>query len=173
MTQKPPYKTEQNVWRTASLFHDLVSTRAKTQRMDEEPVFSLHDDIPGLINARKAFVNTNDPTGYTWAMTYLGSWEHFQKLMKARWFREAFDLWVEELAAKRKSEAIAAIREIASDETNKSRLPAARFLAELDKKPHTRGRPSKEEISAELKQQMKELTVEDEDAARIGLRIVK
>jgi hypothetical protein len=168
---KPPYRTDQNIWLTSSLFHEVTSRRMHDQRSGEA-VFSLYEDIPGLINARKTFIALGDPTGYQWAVTYLDSWQHFQKLMKAPWFRTAFTHWNEELTAKRKSEALAKIREIAMEEGNKSALPAARYLAELDKRSSARGRPTKVEMDAELRKQVNVLEIEDEDMERMGLKVI-
>lgn len=165
-----PYKSDQGQWLTRALFFDLMQD-VRLEDWVYQPVFTLYEDRKGYINARKTFVELGDPTGYQWAMKYLGDWNHWLKLMKAPWFVAAYETWISELNTKLKSEAIGTIREIAAVE-GKSQLPAARFLAELEKSSQ-RGRPSKAEVDANLKRQTKVLEQEDEDLARIGLRVVK
>jgi hypothetical protein len=138
-----------------------------------DPVFTLYEDRPGLINARKTFIELEDPTGYQWAIKYLGDWSHWLKLMKAPWFREAYETWLDELSIKLKSEAIQKIRAIAEKEGDKQALPAARYLADETWNKSPRGRPSKAQLQGELKKEVERLSIEDEDAKRIGLRVVK
>lgn len=172
MTQKPPYKTKMNVWRTSSLFYEPTVSRDQATRYEDPPVFTLYEDKPGFINARKTFIELGDPTGYKWAITYLDSWIHWEKLLRAKWFKEAYDSWMVELNAKLQSEAISKIREIAMDPESKSALPAARYLAELEKKRNTKGRPAKATIDAELKRITQIDKDTEDDAQRIGLKVV-
>jgi len=134
-----------------------------------QPVFTLHDDKKGLINARKTFVELGDPTGYKWAMKYLGDYNHWKELMKAKWFKEAHAKWLEELHIKNQAEAIDVIREIAKDENNKQSLQAARYLAERGWEKSVRGRPSKVEIQGHIVEATRVATAEDDDMRRIGL----
>lgn len=141
-----------------------------TEQRVIDPVFCLYDDKPGLINARKSFVHLGDPTGYKWAMTYLGDWAHWKQLEKCKWFKEALDVWREELKIKVQSEAIDIIKAV-SESDDKQALVAARYLAEYgwDKKGPGRGRPSKAEVQGELKKAAEAATDEDADLKRIGL----
>lgn len=174
---KPPYQASNGNWYTRGLFREQVMLYPPERRPEIDPPFSLYRDHPGCINARKTFVEEGDPTGYKWAMKYLGDWEHWCVLLKCTWFKEALTEWQKELEAKLQSEAMDRIRAIAQDETDKSGLVAAKYLADKawkDKKtPSTRGRPSAAEITGELKRQAQDKAVEDEDAARIQLKVVK
>lgn len=125
----------------------------------------------GYINARTTFIELQDPTGYKWAQKYLASWEHMERLLKAPWFVKEFEEWVAELEMKLKSEAIQKVIEIASQPGPQAYL-AAKYIAAHDWKTrlHGRGRPSKEELSGELKRAADIITREDEDAKRIGLK---
>jgi hypothetical protein len=166
---KPPYKSPTNSWYTAALFWELAIERDIASRVID-PVFSLHDDKPGLINARKSFVYLGDPSGYKWAMQHLGDWAHFKALEKCKWFREALEVWREELRSKIQSEAIDIIKAVAESD-DKQALVAARYLAEYgwQKGPTTRGRPSKAEVTGALKQAVEMASDEDADLKRIGL----
>lgn len=167
-----PYKNENGVWLTSALFHDRLETIRPEDRV-YQPVFSLHTERPGMICCRTTFVSVGDPTGYKWALQYLGDMEHWYKLMKAKWFEEAVEEWRKELMLRLKSEAVEQIYRIAMTEGSKSQLPAARFLAEMDKPAHGRGRPSKAEMDAELKKAVKLVEQEDEDLERIGLTVIQ
>jgi len=167
---KKPYKDTQNRWLTSSLFWDhWITVQIKDRQIN--PIFCLHDDKEGLINCRKTFVAMNDPTGYKWAMEYLGDYAHFKYMVqKCKWFREALEIWREELKIKIQSEAIEIIKLIATKDEKQS-MQAAKYLAEYswDKPTAKRGRPSAAEITGELKKAVEERTVEDEDFERIRL----
>ncbi len=165
----PPYKSPNNAWYTAALFWDMVITRTLEQRMIQ-PVFTLHEDKEGYVNCRKTFVELGDPTGYKWAMKYLGDWAHWKELVKAKWFAKALEEWREELRIKIQSEALDVIRAVSITD-DKQALVAAKYLAEYGwvKAGTGRGRPSKAEVQGELKKAVEAISVEDEDAKRIGL----
>lgn len=170
----PPYKSDANIWYTSSLFWDIARDRPQ-DRWATEPVFTLYEKKEGFICFRTTFVELGDVTGYKWAQMYLTDWEHWLKLMKTSWFRKAYEHAKEELYMKLRAEGMDKIREMVSSPDAKSSLPAAKYLAELERNLEKRqaGRPSKEEISAELKNAQRMVQIEDEDAERIGLTLIK
>lgn len=172
MKPKPPYRTENNVWYTQALFWELVINKPIDQRLFE-PVFSLYDDKPGLVNCRKTFVELGDPTGYKWAIRYLGDYEHWKRLTRCSWFKDAYDVWMNELKMKLQSEALDTIRGISQSENPAQALVASKYLASFEWEKKGRGRPSKEEVQGELKQAAKMLSEEDKDFERIQLKVVK
>lgn len=169
---KPPYKTLANSWYTRQLFFEPwqhINLDQKTIL----PVFSLHQDIPGLINARRTFVELRDPTGYKWATRYLNSYEHFTRLLTCPWFRDAVTEYVDEIKVLIRQEALAKLIEISQGDSSQAAM-AAKYLANYDwEKNQHRGRPSKEELKGELKRAASALTEEQEDAKRIGLTIIQ
>lgn len=169
---KPPYKSCNNVWYTRQLFFEPwqhINLDTKTIR----PVFSLHQDLPGLINVRKTFVELKDVTGHDWAIRYLGSYEHYSRLMTCTWFKEATEEYIEEIKVLIRKEALQKLIEI-SEGAGPQAASAARYLANYDwEKANTRGRPSKEELKGELKRAAHALTEEQEDMKRIGLGTFK
>lgn len=169
---KPPFKNSSNQYYTAQLFWEKSIDLPIDLRIIE-PVFSLYDDKPGLVNARKTFVELNDPTGYKWAQRYLGDYEHWTRLMKCKWFAEAYDRWMEEMKMKLRSEALESIRRIASEASDAQALVASKYLAGFEWEKKERGRPSKNELSGELKRQARILSDEDADMERIKLKVVK
>lgn len=165
---KPPYKGLSGAFLTRTLFKDM---HIKFPDLTEyEAIFSLDDDIPGLINCRKTFIALRDPTGYKWAMKYLNSYEHFEKLLQADWFESAYQGWLRELKTLLKSEAVERISQIAQ-EASPQALMANKYLATADweKAAHGRGKPSKAELKGELRKQVRILEQEQDDAKRIGL----
>lgn len=170
--KKPPYKTANNRWWTTGLFWDRVRNTYTEDRSDDfDPIFTLYHDHPKYINARKTFVELGDPSGYKWAMQYLGDYDHWRALMKCEWFREAYEEWMEEVNAKLASEGLDAVRRVARSENDSQALAAGKWLASKEWDKKQRGRPSKAEVAAATKQEVKKRTVEDEDLARIGLVI--
>lgn len=169
---KPPYKNEQGQYYLAALFHE-PSLTVKSTLKPIKPVFCLQHSKNGLISARDTFVAMGDLTGYKWAVEYLGEWNHFEVLMRTKWFSQAYDIWCKELKMKMKSEAVDKIREISLGDGAQA-LGAAKYLADLsmDKSVKGRGRPSKEEVSGALKQAVQAVEAESADMARIGLRVV-
>jgi len=104
-------------------------------------------------------------------MRIFGEFGYWQYLCSVKWFLEAKEDWDKELDAKLKSEGLAKIRQLAEGDDPKA-LNAARYLANLEyKKTGTpkRGRPTKEEIEGNLKQELRNRTEVDEDADRIKL----
>jgi hypothetical protein len=171
---KPPYRSPvNNTWYTEALFWDRVVEKPLELRQDFEPPFTLYDEKPGFVCVRTTFVALMDPTGYKWAQEYLGDYAHWKKLIKSKWFQEAYDVWMDEMKMKIRSEALKTIKDIAEEGQPAQALVAAKYLAGFEWEKHNRGRPSSSEIQGELKKQAKLLTEEDEDAKRIGLRVVK
>lgn len=140
-------------------------------RVLEKPIFTLHIERPGYICIRNTFVELGDPTGYKWAIKYLGDYEHWKTLMKCKWFQEAYEVWINELETKVRSDALEIIQKIAQEGLPTQSLVAAKYLASFEWKKGERGRPSKSELQGELKRAAQALTVEDDDANRIGLKL--
>lgn len=164
-----PFKDDLGRWFTGGLFWERWVLQPDATKVIA-PVFTISVDKPGLINARKTFVELDDPTGYQWCMKYLGDWAHWKRLEKERWFQEALAEWRDELRIKHQSEAIQMIK-AAQESGDKNALVAAKYLAEYgwEKRGSGRGRPSKAEVQGELKRQAESVSAEDEDIKRIGL----
>lgn len=167
----PPYKGDSGSWYTQQLFYEQWNL-LETSKKVCEPIFSLHNDRPGLINARKTFVALMDPTGYKWSQKYLGSWQHFERLSGCTFFKDALEEWLSEIRTIQTSEAVDRIRAIAEEGSAQS-LMANKYLAEEGWLSKTKvGRPSKEALTGELKRQARVVAEHTEDALRIGLKAV-
>lgn len=164
MKPQKPYRSEKGHWLSTILFYE---THADRYNDKWQPVFTLNKDHPGLINARKTFVELCDPTGYKWAMLYLGDYAHWLHLLKQQFFRDAYETWMDELNMKLKSEAIARLQEIAKSDTAQATV-ANKYLASREYDKAERGRPSKSEITGELKRAVQMSEMERDDLERIG-----
>lgn len=169
----PPYRASTGNWYTGALFYEKCLHQTHVMRTIN-PVFSLFEDRPGLINCQTTFVELRDPSGYKWAMKYLGDFRHWERLYALDWFKDAVETWRQNLRLKLQSEALEKIQEIASGDSAQA-LAAAKYIAEEGWKsaPSTRGRPSKDEVDRNMKRLTQDAKVRNEDAERIGLRLVK
>ena len=174
---KRPYKDTLNRFFTNQLFLERANPES-----GYKPIFTFHDKVDGYICGLDSFVELDDPTGYQWAKKYLGSFQHFEKLLESAWFKGVFTIWLKELQAKMRGEALANIAQIASSEesTPTQRLAAAKYLAErpyelADRKREgaSRGRPSKEELKGHLKHLADVSEQTRQDFERIGLTVIK
>ena len=168
---KPPYRASTGNWYTSALFYETCLHHTHKMRTID-PVFSLYDDRPGMINCQKTFVELRDPSGYKWAVAYLGDFRHWERLYELVWFREAVDIWRTNLRMKLQSEALEKIQEIASGDSSQA-LAAAKYIAEEGWiSTNGRGRPSKAEVDKNLKTLTREAQVVHDDAERIGLKVI-
>lgn len=173
VSTNPAFRTEMNARRSRQLFYEFWCNLPVDDRLPS-PVFTLHEDRPGLINLGAAYVSLGDPTGYKLSKQYLESYDHFQFFMKSSWFREAKEVWDKELDAKLASEGLDSIREYAKGiegVPSSVTLAAAKFLANKSykEKNPSRGRPSKEEVAGNLKTETEAAQTYIDDAARIKL----
>jgi hypothetical protein len=167
----PPYKGTHNHWLTRPLFVDVEFPAKFDGRQLYQPIFSLYGPVEGFIDAHQTFVDLRDPTGYKWAMAYLGSFEHWSILSQSSWFKPELEKWKAELDVLFTAEAVQRIREIAAADSAQA-LPASKYLAEKGWEK-TRGRPSKAEMEGELKRQVQKLESYEEDQKRmLGLTVV-
>lgn len=164
----PPYINNQNVALTKALFWENYQTAAHPKYL---PVFCLYGQRPGLISCQETFIAERDPSGRKWAMKYLKDWNHFQKLLKTSYFKEAYDHWCEELEAIMQSEALERIQELMSSDKEATAFAASKYIAEKawKEKPTKRGRPSKAELEGEKKRLLELSEEERDDLTRIGL----
>ena len=108
---------------------------------------------------------------YEFAMTVLGSWDHWAKLCNISQLRGDIQEWRDELDIKLKCQSMKAMMLAAKDNDAKG-VNAAKYLAEKGYESK-RGRPSKAEVERETKIQAgvnKELK---DDMERIGLKVME
>lgn len=169
---KPPYKGGNNKWLTEALFYDRMSTIYK-DRWTYQPIFTFFDRRDGYRCACDDFMELRDPTGYKWAMRYLGDYNHFEALMSTSWFPAVFREWGRRLGIMLQAEALQKIQEVSMGEGPQA-MAAAKYIAERGWEPKaTKGRPSKAAVEEQVKHDAKLQKEQDDDAERIGLRVVQ
>jgi hypothetical protein len=121
---------------------------------------------------KRIYLDMEDVTEYDFAMATLNSYKHWERLVESPIIRKHIDQWRKELNLKLKARAMKAIINAATVD-EKSSFQAMKYLADneyLDKKAK-RGRPSKEEVSAELRREVEINKTFKDDAERIGLKL--
>lgn len=164
-----PFRNNESGWYTRCLFYETC-VGIEVARRNCEPVFTLHADIPDLLNFGTEYIRDMDPTGYTTSKRILKDYQHWLHLMKFTWFTNAKEQWDMEIDARVRSEAIASIRVIANDPEDKGALQAAKYLADKGLSENAkkgRGRPSKLEVEAALKAETEEQKRIEKDMERI------
>jgi uncharacterized protein Usg len=166
MIPKYPKKDKMSRFRTLSLF---VEMHKGQDNPDLKPVFTLGTEDKGEhISLRKIYLEISDPTEYEFALHVFGSWQHWDKLRQAQWFRKYLDRWRDELEVKLKSQAVGRMRQISNSPATQA-LAASKFLIDrgwIDKESK-RGRPSKEEKERIQKQDAEVKERVDEDFERV------
>lgn len=168
------YKASNGRFYTGSLFYEVWRNSTEDFRR-HDPVFSLYDDLvwqdKPLINCRATFIEEGDPTGYKWAIKYLGSWEHWKRLVDISWFKDALAVWQEELAAKLFAESIVNIISVSKSTENAAQsLNASKYLAERGwEKKGSRGRPKISQSHLDKQPTPDDLSG---DIERIGLKVI-
>jgi hypothetical protein len=123
---------------------------------------------------KKMYIEMEDVTEYDFAHAALGSYKHWERLLESPIIRPHIDQWRKELNLKLKARAMKSIIKAATEDEKLS-FQAMKYLADndyLDKKGK-RGRPSKEEVQAELRKEVQTNKTLQDDAARIGLKLVQ
>lgn len=177
MIKRTKFRGENNKRYTQLLFHERAEALGAA-RQTIPPMYTLYDDVEGLVNFGREYVKDMDPTGHKTAMRLLENYDHWLQLMGTKWFKEAKDEWDKEVAAKMEKEATDILRGIALDSDLKpaERISAAKAIlgrAKAVKAPNEplrgkgRGRPTNEEVTGELKRQAQLTKDELEDLARI------
>ena len=151
--------------RTQSLFVE--------HRHDKYPApFTLKPyDHRGRMSMYRKYMEIGDPTEYSQAIGLLGSWEHWQVLTNTKWFKPFITKWRQELKVKFESDRFREMEEVAETQKGTPQgVQATKWLAErYSKTSPTRGRPSKAEKKAALKQHTEEQDLLAEEAERLGL----
>lgn len=121
---------------------------------------------------KRIYLEMEDVTEYDFAIATLGSYKHWERLVESPIIRKHIDQWRKELNLKLKARAMKSIIKSATEDEKLS-FQAMKYLADneyLDRKSK-RGRPSKEEVSAELRKEVEISKTFRDDAERIGLKL--
>ena len=158
-------------FRTMSLFKETIQAPTKVRY---NYVFTLSTEDKDVPSLHRLFVEMEDPTEYEFAIEHLGSWPHWLALKQCEWFKPHYEQMRNELEIRLRSKAIKILADIANAGTPAS-AQAAKWLAEgtwNKEQTKRKGRPSKDDISNELKRLAKAESEVNEDAMRLGMNVV-
>lgn len=165
------FKNSNNVYLTKGLFFEfcvesgnydyaIYTTQEEDRFVDGKRYYSVY----------RLFLESDDPTGYSFASAHLGSWYHFEQLMKAPWFKTIIERATKELEIKMKSKALLSIVREANDKQSKSAYQASKYLLEknwAEEAPNKVGRPSKEKILEEANKMFQNQNEVEDDFLRL------
>lgn len=142
--------------------------------LDKETVlYTLKEqDHLGYPSLRRLYLEAKDPTEYTFACSHLESWSHWVELSSAEWFKPFCEEWRQELDTLLRSQAVRKVIEISLSDSHPATFSANKYLLEALGKPtgaSKRGRPSKDEVKAELKRLATAEAEIQDDAKRLGI----
>ena len=129
------FKDKMFRWRTLSLFKESAA-------YPKEHVLYTFEE------ARKLYIECNDPTGYTFATTHLGGWKHWLLLKGSSAIAEKIDEWEQELEVKLRAEAVGNMIKLSIGDKG---YQANKFLVDGGWVQKKAGRPTKESIKRETK----------------------
>ena len=169
------FRDSQGRWRTQSLFHESSYSSSSP----DAPLYTMKpEDLPpshlyptGLPSFSRLYLELRDPWEYKQATTLMGGWEHWQVLCESKWFSDYILPLREELEIKLRSEGAIKVAEIMNSESRNT-LVAAKYMADGLFRERKAGRPSKAAITAEARKQAELQRRVQDDAKRLGLKIV-
>ena len=172
----PRMRDERNLMLTTALFWEV--RRDRSDDPNHDPIFTLkpHDHVVGgvtFVSLKRIYMSYDHIPEYEYdfAMDVFNSWEHWLKLCKSS-IRQEFKAWREELDITLKAEAISAMLKASRTDDAKG-VAAAKYIADKGYSGPKRGRPGKEEVARELKNQA---SVRDDlmaDMDRLGISVAK
>lgn len=149
---KPTFKADNGRWITQALFfertHNCTNGRpyAVYTLKDED-----HVDKDGrkYKSLKKLFLETNDPTEYTFACTHLGGWGHWKELQASNEIAPFIEEWREERDIALVSMGVVKLVKMAQDK--EGNYQAAKYLADKGWVHNPRGRPDAASIKKEAR----------------------
>lgn len=129
-------------------------------------------EVDGVIypSLRRLYLEANDPTEYSFAITHLDGIDHWNELLACKWFKPYIEKWRRELELKIKSEALLRLRDMAAKGGRES-FQINKFLVEKGWEPKDgqtkRGRPTKDEVNQEAQRIAEERSRIEKDAERL------
>lgn len=145
------FKSPNGKWLTKALFFE-TSLVGDTRHYAK---FTLKEDdhkVNGIVykSLRKLFLECEDPTEYEFATTHLGGWTHWRTIQEVNDLKPHIENWREEYNVKLRSVGVKKI--IARAKSGDASFQDAKWLADKQFIDSPRGRPSKKEITQNLKE---------------------
>lgn len=167
----PVFKDAMGRKYTKALFLEFCSSTSDKSLV----LYTLADEDRGdALSLYRLYMELGDLTEYDFATKYFYNWDHWKQLCAVSWFTPHVARWREELDLKTKAEALKRIKEEAKDPKAKNTFSANKILIDRsweNSKPKSptrkAGRPTREEVAGELKREVKEAKIIEDDYRRI------
>lgn len=167
MIDKKNFKNSSGAYITKSLFmeFELAEKVHSVYTLKDQDHTLSGKTYPSL---RRLFVESEDLTEYSFAVTHLAGWPHWKKITEQEWFKPYLAEWREELLIRVKSHALKRVKQKA-EEKGKDALVADKILLtwQTPEKVEKVGRPTKEKIRFEADKLFKQESEIDADFERI------
>ena len=158
------------VWETCNLGNIYDDNR-------QLPVFCLktqdYQDGRGntFLSIPRLFSECGDATGYDFAISVLGSYEHYLALCENKTIGPVIEQCKEVIKSKLDSEAIKEVKRIATEGGTQVELSAAKYLANRDYElKNSVGRPNKKQhVTKDAAQAREESIATKEEMKRLGI----
>jgi hypothetical protein len=138
--------TRRLFWEVSSMYNDKSKTYYS---------LSTHDHPEGYPSLYRLYMQEEDVLEFRFAEKYFESYDHWVLITKASWMSPLIKRWRRHLEAKIRAAAFRKVLDISTDDGSKEQFKALTLLLKGGWKLPTdsRGRPSKDEIDAEIKKQ--------------------
>ena len=174
---KSKYLNKHGNFRITNLVWETSNTALIYDDNRDLPAFCLkaedHTDNRGNVFASipRLFVECGDATGYDFAISVLGSYEHYLELCENKLIGPVIETCKEVIKSKLDSESIKEIKRIATSGGTQVELSAAKYLANREYElKNSVGRPGKKNHIKKDAAQAREESIETkEEMARLGL----
>lgn len=144
----PNFRNASNTRYTKSLFEELCGADKSTA------LYSLKTEDGQFPSLYLKYIAEDDLTEYTFANKYFENWDHWEVISNTEWLKPFLVKWRKELKLKIESVALKNIVDEARNKNSRNKFTASKtILDRLAKDKPVRGRPSKDEVSRELKRQ--------------------
>ena len=165
-----PFKSSIGSYYTQSLFYETNTHHQNDLYTLKNQDWLVGDKLyPSLCSL---YLQTCDPTEYEFAKTYLDSWEHWEMLLKCKWFQPYVESWRKQLELQILSRAFRNIKDTAENTASKYNYEANKLLLSLPWRDKTnknsKGRPTKEAIRQEAERIAEDQRRLEQDAQLIG-----
>lgn len=151
-------KDDKGRYITQGLFLEIgYDTSKAIYTLDGEDKEYKGKSYPSL---KKLFLTFSDPVEYNFANEYLYDWEHWQRISNNKILLEHISKWREELKLSLVSEGVLTLIDLAK---NQQSYQAGKWLADNGWDKNTKGRPSREDVEAEVKKQADKMADYEED----------
>lgn len=174
---KPKYLNAHGNFRINNLVWETCNLGSIYEENRDLPAFCLkvedYSDKYGnkFLSIPRLFNECGDATGYDFAISVLGSYEHYLALCDNKDIGPVIEQCKEVIKSKLDSDSIKEIKRIAKDGGSQVELSAAKYLANRDYElKNSVGRPNKKTNTRKDAAQAREESIETkEEMARLGL----